>query len=370
MRMTTRQPSLPVLAEDAFFNGLLQGAKDTRQEIKSADVDRATKKAMLNNASSQTVRKYMQDDTLARSPDKVAFFQKSFDLFRRLYARGGPFSGAGINLNEVVEHDEVPKFAVLVHLVIREPETFGRLRDEVFGVLLHTQLTSPGNFQEMEKQISRFGHWETTLSMSDILADLEVNVHRYIHSHTTMAALQDRCGLSGLVGQGTDIKATLGRCLQLVEGTVADNKSFFSMFRLTLDCIKHLEHEGGIGAEEAADCRKRLLRDAIEVTQRQHAKDVNLWRPMLKEVVQVLDTTMSPGHVLGYMLNQPNENRDTRLLKIAAEMNPREFKKCLKQDYTEKDRYALISRANLQHLFTPNELLIMCGHQFSSDLGL
>lgn len=356
--------------EDEYFRGLLKTARTSREDIYRATPDRASRKALLTNASTQTFLQYMRDDQFERSLDPAAFFHKSLDLFRRLYARGGPYYGAKIELHPCLEDFEVPKFAILAHLVIKEPETFGHMRHEVFGLLLDHQLAWPIKFAELVKHIDSLRKLEPTLEISDVMAEVGSDAHTYISRYATLVAIQDRGGLLWLLEQGADIKATLKRCLDLVEGTTAGSQAFASMFRLTLDCIDHLEQEVGIDPEQALNSRRRLVRDAIDLSRRQKVKDVNLWRPMLKELVNVMSDTMDTGRFVRCLRDTLPENRDYRLVKVAAEMDPREFKKCLKQDIPQHERYDLICRAELQHLFTNSEMLNLCGHQFSSDLGL
>lgn len=356
--------------EASYFKRLLKTARDSREEIYRETPDRASRKALLTNASTQDFLQYMRDDNLERSQDQAAFFHKSLDMFRRLYARGGPYSGAKIVLRPCLEDFEVPKFAVLAHLVIKEPETFGHMRHEVFGLLLDHQLAWPIKFAELVKHIDSLCQLEPTLEMSDVMVEVGANAHTYIGRYQTLVAIQDRGGLLWLLEQGADIKATLNRCLELTEGTTAGSRSFASMFRLILDCIDHLEQEGGINSDQALSSRQRLVRDAIDLSRRQTVKDVNLWRPMLKELVNVMTDTMDSDRVLRCLRDTHNEQRDYRLVKVVAEMDPSEFKKCLKQDIQQQDRYDLICRAELQHLFTKSEMLNLCGHQFAADLGL
>jgi hypothetical protein len=361
----------PVLSTDAYYKRLLVIAIEGKEKLFASEPDAEKRMELHTKDFKNLFGQYLDDNHTDILQGEPATIVKGLQFLRRLILPGGPYAHLPLTGGySCLDFDEIPKYAQLAHLVIKEPETFGHLRETVFKDLIHHQLQYPGRFKSIAKALDKLCQIEPTLTLNEAMADLETNIHDNFRSYTTMAAFQEQGGLARLLESGANIKKTLNRCLEIVEGTVANNKSFGSMFRLTLDCINHLEAEEGITPEEARANRSQLLRNALEVSGRQKSKDAQIWSPIIRELANAVDDSLQPRHLLSYLHYLTLDEIDPSAFRLIAEVDPKVFKQYLKRDYLEPTRFALIERVGIKHLFTENELLVMCGHQFAADLGL
>jgi hypothetical protein len=360
----------PVLSVDAYYQRLLDIAIEGKKNLFASEPDLEKRAELHAKAFRGLFWQFLNDDQKdikAGSPPVVA---KGLDFLRRLLGPSGPYEGQVPGGYSCLDFDEIPRYAYLAHLAIKEPETFGYLRPTVFDSLIHHQLESAGRFKALSKALNKLCQLEPTLPLDDVMSDIEANIHDHLTSYVTMAKYQEQGGLARLLEKGADIKAMLHSCLDIVEGTEAKDKSFASMFRLTLDCINHLEAQEGITPEEASANRSQLLRNALEVSGRQKNKDPGVWSPMIRELAGAADESLTPRDFLSYVYYLTPEEYDQNAIKLMAKGDPERFKQYLKRDYLQSGRYAFIHKAGIQNLFTENEILTMCGHQFAADLGL
>lgn len=360
----------PVLSVDAYYQRLLDIAIKGKEKLFASEPDLEKRAALHAKAFRGLFWQFLNDDQKDIKEGSPPVVAKGLDFLRRLLGPGGPYEGQVPGGYSRLDFDEIPRYAYLAHLAIKEPETFGHLRETVFDSLIHHQLEYAGRFKALSKAINKLCQLESTLPLDDVMAYIEANIHNHLTSYVTMAQYQEQGGLARLLEKGADIKAMLHSCLDIVEGTDAKDKSFASMFRLTLDCINHLEAEEGISPEEARAGRSQLLRNTLEVSGRQKNKDPGVWYPMISELADAADSSLDGRHFLSYFYYLTPDEFDPNALKLMAEVDPKVFKQYLKRDYLEPTRFALIESVGVKHLFTENELLVMCGHQFSSDLGL
>ncbi|WP_274644308.1 hypothetical protein [Pseudomonas serbica] len=361
----------PVLSTDAYYKRLLDIATEGKEKLFASEPEGETRTELHTKAFKNLFGQYLDDNHTEIQQGEPATIVKGLQFLRRLLSPGGPYADLPLTGGySCLDFDEIPRYAQLAHLVIKEPATFGHLRETVFKDLIHHQLQYPGRFQSMVKAMDKLSQIEPTLSIHEAIADMETNIHDNFRSYVTMAAFQEKGGLARLLERGADIPKTLQACLEIVEGTEANNKSFASMFRLTLDCIQHLEAKEGISLEDARASRSQLLRNALEVSGRQKNKDAKVWSPIIRELAGAVDSSLQPRHLLSYLHYLTLDEIDPSALKLIAEVDPKLFKKSLKRDYLEPVRFGVIHKAGFKHLFSENELLVMCGHQFAADLGL
>lgn len=315
---------------------------------------------------------FQGDQNLEKTPDMDRFFKRSLNLFRELYGKGGVYEGRNIYEQYYLTHVTAQKFAVLAHLVIREPQDFACLENVVYGSMLHHYLTNPVFFKFMAKHIDRLGDMESSLKVSEVMSGVVTNMHQYLIGERAMAAIKERGGLSYLIENGIDLKFMLPRFMQIFEKMSKHdfNPPFESMFRLTLECIENLERNGEMTIDESKPYRGQLLRHTLEVSGRSLRKEPEIWTPLIRELAGAFDASLNPRNLLSYLYYIPSKERDPEIIKLLAEGNPDDFKKSLEDNYFKADRYSLIVNAKIKHLFTENELLVMCGEKFSNDLGI
>ncbi|WP_274644309.1 hypothetical protein [Pseudomonas serbica] len=350
-----------------YYTTLLERVIDQKQKVDLIETDPAKRLVLHKGVLRQFIEAFLRASENATNSTPVK--AKGLAFLRQIFAPEGPYHGVTMGSFTFLQPAECPKFAMLAHLVIREPETFGHLRQDVFSDLVHHQLVYPARFRDIKKSLNELGWFENNLPLDVVMADAVSHLHEHLRDYTTMAAFQDQCGFASLLAHGSDVKATLDRCLEIVEGTPANNKSFSSMFRLTQDCINHIEQEG-TDPDLVDASRKHLLRNALEVSGRQKSKDADVWAPMIRELAHALDYTLDTRHVLSYLNYLPAQEQDPAIRQYVDKLDAAEVKKCIKRDYVKDEQYAFICRADLKRFYTENELLILLGHKFSSDLGL
>lgn len=350
-----------------YYNKMLEKAFNNRQITDKHEPD----PEIRADSNKRVLRMQIDEFLCARenATDSTAVKAKGLAFLRQIFAPEGPYPGVTTGSFTFLETAECPKFAMLAHLTIREPETFGHLRKDVFSDLLHHKLVYPARYRAIEKALNELGRFENNLPLDMVMADAVTHLHEHLRDYHTMAAFQDQCGFSSLLAHGSNIKATLHRCLEIVEAGEAKFTSFSKMFRLTQDCINHLEQEGA-DSDLVDVSRKHLLRNALEASGKQKNKDADVWTPMIRELAHALDETLDTRQVLSYLYYLPTHERDSEIRKFVDKLDPGEVKKCIKRDYVPAERYGFICRTDLKHFYTQNELLVMLGHQFSSDLGL
>lgn len=350
-----------------YYKKLLERVIDQRQKTDLIETDLAKRLVFHKGVLRQFIEDFLRASENAT--DSTPVKAKGLAFLREIFAPEGPYAGVPFGTFIFLETSECPKYAMLVHLVIREPETFGHLRNDVFSDLVHHQLVYPARFKAIEKALDQLGRFENNWPLGEAMADAVTNLHDHLRDYHTMAAFQDQYGFASLLAHGSDVKATLHRCLEIVEGTAANNKSFSSMFRLTQDCINHIEQEGA-DPDLVDASRKHLLRNALEVSGRQKTKDAEVWAPMIRELAHALDDTLDTRHVLSYLNYLPTGEQDPGIRQFVDKLDAAEVKKSIKRDYVKDEQYAFICRADLKQFYTENELLILLGHKFSNDLGL
>jgi hypothetical protein len=351
-----------------FYKHLLERAINNRQTTDKHEPDPAERAKLYKGVLRQHIEQFLRATENAGDSSWVK--TRGLAFLRQLFSPEGPYPGVPVGSFTFLEKSECPKFALLAHLVIKEPETFGHLRKEVFSDLVHHQLIYPARFKVIEKALKTLCQLEPTQAIGEVMADAVTNLHDHLREYSTMAAFQDQCGFASLLAHGSDVKATLHRCLEIVEDTEAKTKSFSSMFRLTLDCINHLDQTGGIDADQVDASRKRLLASTLEVSGRQKTKDPEAWTPMIRELAHDLGDSLDTRQVFSYLNYLPMDEQDPAIRQFVDKLDAREVKECIKRDYVKDEQYPFICRAGLKQFYTENELLILLGHKFSSDLGL
>ena len=349
-----------------YYTKLLERVIDQRQKTDLIETDPVQRLAMHKRVLRQFIEAFLRASE--NSGDSPWVKAKGLAFLRQIFSPEGPYAGVPFGTFTFLDKNECPKFALLAHLVIKEPETFGHLRKDVFSDLVHHQLVYPARFKAIEKELKTLCQLEPTQAFDEVMADAVTNLHDHLRDYHTLAAFQDQCGFASLLAHGSDVKATLDRCLQIAEVTAANNKSFSSMFRLAQDCINHLDQEGN--ADQADASRKQLLKHALEVSGRQKTKDADVWTPMIRELAHALGDELDTRQVLSYLNYLPMGEQDPTIRQFVDKLEAADVKKSIKRDYVKDEHYPFICRADLKQFYTENELLILLGHKFSSDLGL
>lgn len=91
---------------------------------------------------------------------------------------------------------------------------------------------------------------------------------------------------------------------------------------------------------------------------------------MIRELAHALDESLDTHQVLSYLHYLPAHEQDPGIRELVDKLDPAEVKKSIKREYVKDEQYAFICRADLKQFYTENELLILLGNKFSTDLGL
>lgn len=355
--------------EQSYFEQLFKSAVDEVAAIDYKNLGEADRTKSVNKASAQTFNRFLNNEN-AEHMDENRFIKRSLDLLRNLYGQGGVFAGATIAPHGYLPREQLLKYAVMTHLLIREPEAFSQLDTIVFSNLFYHQFAYEGKFKAFSKYVDAIGKIEPTTSLTEVMDDVNRNAHRYIQNYRTIAALQDKGGAQFLISHEADMKLSLGVLIECVDGTDANNASFSKMFQISIDCINFLESNGELSAEESNHSKSCLLRNALEVSGRQKKKSPEVWEPIIRQVSEYVDSSLSERNLLSYLNYLPSSEHSHMVVKLLADVDQAKLKQFIKRDYDESARHELVVKSGIQHLFTENELLIMCGNRFTHDLGI
>jgi len=355
--------------ERLYFEKIYSSAINEVSTINDQNLGVDDRKIAINKASELFFGQFLSEKN-AEFMEEKRFIKRSLDLLRSLYGHGGVFAGATIAPHGYLPREELLKYAVITHLLIREPDVFSQLDTIVFSNLFYHQLAYEGKFKALAKHVEEIGKVEPSTSLTEVMGDINRNAHRYTQNYRTIAALQDKGGVQFLISHDADIKLSLKSIIQCVEGTEANNSSFSKMFKISIDCTKILESKGELSVEESEYIKSCLLRNALEVSGRQKKKSPEVWGPIIQQVSQSVDRALSVRNLLSYLNYLPSSEHSHMVVALLAEVDKVKLKQYIKRDYDESSRYDLVVKSGIQYLFTENELLIMCGNRFANDLGI
>lgn len=342
-------------------------------EVLAKDVDPSTRADYLAQASHNLMRTIFdyEDDSIIKgevSPDE--YLTGGLEFFRKLYLPGGPLEGIPMQTIWYIQPEGIAKYAPLVHLVLKEPEHFGHLQENVSTSLMSALFRRPSTIKKVSRHLKTIGGKEAVTQFSDVMESLCANTHVYSTSYVAAVGVQSLGGLKWLKDCGANIQLCLDRFLDGIETTTASSKAFAQVFRVSMDCINELESTGAMGSEDAKLKRGALLTGALEVSGRQKRREPELWEPIIKEARVNSIAKPDVRQVLSYAFNTQKEEVDRQYCLSICVGQEAELKRCLKRDYIGEDRYRVVIAAGLESLFKENELLALRGKTFAAELGL
>lgn len=362
--------------QDSFHEIMIEASNSISKAVK--EQPDTTEKIRLNNLTETTQDLVIQVIRTAHGESdtfyEVESLTKELTLFRTLFSEGGPFAGVPIMM--VADYQPlIFRIAPLIHLLIKEPETFALSSSGGLPQFLaDLELLRPGEIEKVGKLLGVIQGVEPTLSFDELMADVRSNIHNLISSNSKLASVQRRGGLEYLLLHGADVNSIVDRCNHSIANHFYAGETiepFTKINKLTQDCLQYLESEKLIDVSEAKAIRNRLLSATLNQACLSDEKQNFDWAPMIKAgYTDGAEKDLNGIQFLTYVQYTPTNELNAEIVTEKVSSNPQYIKRELESFFDKRVHNDLVSKLGMEHLFTSNELLIMRGHQFSGDLGL
>lgn len=368
-------PDQEIPTQDSFNEIVLEAANLINKSISELNLTEEARLDKLTNVTHDLLIQIMRTQHGGLNKFyEVESLTKTLELLRNIFSEGGPFSGAHIEMPA----DYQPLIYVispLIHLLIKEPETFVVSRSGGLPQFLaDLELLRPGQIEKVGKLLGVIQGVEPTLSFDELMADVRSNIHNLISSNSKLASVQRRGGLAYLLHHGADVNLIVERCKHSITNYIYAGETiepFTQINQLTHDCLQYLEREKLIGAREAREIWKRLLSATLNEACLSDEKQNFDWAPMIKAAyIEGAEKDLKGIQFLTYVQYTPSDELNSEFIKAKVSNNEQYLKGELDEFFDKRVQNDLVIKLGMEHFYTGNELLIMRGHQFAGDLGL
>jgi hypothetical protein len=359
--------------QDSFHELLLEAANAVSDSIKGLPYSEDERSEQLTSASEELCKQLAGTHHLELNIFyKASSLEKDLAVLRKIFAVGGPFYGVEIKMPPEYQ-PFVFRVAPLIHLIIKEPETF-QVEGGLPQFLANLELLRPGEIEKISKLLGVIQEFESTLSFDELMADVRSRIHDLISSNSRLASVQRRGGLEYLLTHGADVTSIVKRCDHSIANHFYAGETiepFTQINKLTHDCLHYLESEKLIDVSEAKAIWKRLLSATLNLACLSEEKQNFDWAPMIKAAyTEGAEKDLKGIQFLTYVQYTPSDELNAEIIKDKVSSDPQYLKRELDVFFDKRVQNDLVSKLGMEHFYTSNELLNMRGHQFAGDLGL
>lgn len=308
----------------------------------------------------------LKDGELLADPD---IFASELLMLRRSFGEGGAFHGIKIPMPNAADSN-ILRLMPIIHLAIKEPSLI-QFASGVQTLIASMDLFRPQRISEAITLHALLRKYDPSISFDEVLFDTRKNIHKHIISDH-LPAIQSSGGIKFLIDNSSDIYEVLIRCGKAVDGidTLTDFGVLYRLFKLTSDCVAHVEATSGI-SDVVGNIRSTMLdRVLSSLVLGNNARDP-AWACLMTDSYRPGDElTLSHRHLVTLAQHLPAERFGPGSFKAVVVGHEDSLKSAISDACPESARHKVVRMLGLEHSYTRNELIAMQGHQFTGDLGL
>ena len=309
---------------------------------------------------------------LMSCPEPLLDSQVMGRALRRVFGEGGPFAALIERTTFRYPPEKGKLYAAVYHLVMNEPERYQPWLDKISDTLAKIVMGLGEGFDAFAKELEGLKKTFGGETHMDALADITRRALEGMNYHPK--TLREVGGVPALAGAGLNIYELLCKLQNTIHINAHAPQLFCESYHLIVEAIEFLHQTKTLSGAERDAQRLELAQTCfseIDRTNKEYWFDRSFWAKALVEVAPAMQREhYTYRNVVNLLKFCDADLQWLDEVKPADNFKPEHLKQLIADNFKTDEMYDAVAKFRALHVYSQNELMILLGHKFSSDLGL